>query len=258
MKSNTEKQETYREQLARLAQSLAVARSTDLRDDLAAGSPHERIRMFVEGNLDKRFEKLQRQVEFVAQVFPDFEDLLTAFVRAQPLAAYDTGSSDGERFLAWVEQTQQPLPEQRDYISCQRARHAVENEARRNRVGYLRFQELLGVAETLADELESNPSLVVCLNPIRVWGRFETPELLDPSASLPAEVIFYPVAGDIRTAVLEGESLERVRELAGFGPCTLDAWRVALEPFVGTEGVDRTELVALCRDLVAIGLVAFA
>jgi hypothetical protein len=258
MNPRIEKQETYREQLTRLAQSLASGHNNDIFDDLAAGSTQARVRLFTDGSLDKRFESLSQQLEVVTPAFRDLADLIVEFVYAVPLAAYDTSASDGERFLEWLERTQTPLPEQRDYIACQRARHAVEDAARKNRLGHVRFQELLSLADTLANEMELNRSLEIRPNPIRVWSRFETAELLNESAILPATVVFFPVGTEIRTVVLEGDALERVRELAAFGPVSLDQWLRLLEPFVGFEDVRRRDQIAFCRDLADLGLLAFA
>lgn len=257
MNPRIEKQETYRERITRLAQSLAGAHHAEVLDDLATGSSAALVKMFTDGNVDKRFEKLRRQVEFLEPAFADFDRLLMSFIRAVPLQAYDTGASDGERFLQWVEQTENPLPEQRDYIACQRGRHAVEALARANRLAHVRFQELLSMSFALANELETNRKLKLCLNPIRVWSRFETTELLDESATAPAEVVFFPVGGDIHTAILETDGLERVRELSSLGPSTLDEWQRLLEPFVGLENVGRQQLIAISRDLAEIGLLAF-
>ena len=117
------------------------------------------MKIFVDGNLEKRFEKLQAQLEFVADGFDRFDDLIADYIRARPSAAYDTGISDGERMLVWLTETkglsQNPTdarnvrgdsnqrrgfridtktlsPEQLDYIACQRARHAIEETARQH------------------------------------------------------------------------------------------------------------------------------
>jgi hypothetical protein len=258
MNPRIEKQETYRERLTRLAQALALGHGAVVLDDLAAGSHAGLVKMFLDGNLDKRFEKLQRQVEFLEPAFVNLDELLASFIRHVPLQAYDTGASDGERFLQWLEQTERPLPEQRDYIACQRGRHAVEAAARVNRLGHVRFQDLLSMSPALAEELETNPRLKLCLNPIRVWSRFETTELLDEAAEAPAEVVFFPVGGDIHTAILEGDGLERVRELSSLGPATIEEWLRLLEPFSGLEDVSRSQLIAMARDLSDIGLIAFS
>lgn len=253
-----EKQETYREQLSRLTQSLATGRSADMLDDLASGSTPAMVKLFTDRILEQRFSALSEQVEFISPVFHDLADLILAFIPMAPMVAGCEGANDSERFLDWLERTQSPTAEQRDYITCQRARHAVEETARGNRLGHVRFQELLSLTETLAEELEHNRSLEIRLNPIRVWSKFETAELLGESAGLPATVVFFPVGTEIRTVVLEGDGLERARELVGLGPATLDEWLRMLEPFAGFEGVRRRDLIAFCRELAALGLVAFA
>jgi hypothetical protein len=147
---------------------------------------------------------------------------------------------------------QELTPEQRDYVVCQRARHAVEDEARANRLGHVRFQELRSVADRLAAELDSNRRLRVHLNPIRAWALFMTPALLDEDASLPAAVLLFAVGNSISTAVLEPTGRSLVQELAACGPCTLDEWADR------SWQADRDTLVEFCRDLAGMGLVAFA
>lgn len=258
MSREVEKQETYREQLTRLARSLAQARNEDVLDDLAAGMALSRVKMFTDGNLDKRFEKIQKQAEFVAGAFDDLDELIETFISSTAPAAYDTGVSDGEAFLQWVEQSCHPTAEQRDYIACQRARHAVEDVGRRNRLAHVRFQELLSMAEELAAELHSNRSLRIHLNPIRVWSQFETNALLDESADVPAAVLFYAVQKDIRTALLESVGIRRVDELCSRGTCTLDEW-VSVQQESGEHATSaRDELADFCRELAEIGLVAFS
>lgn len=253
-----EKQETYREQLSRLTRSLATGRSADIFDDLATGSTPAMVKFFSDRVLEQRFSALSQQVEFISPVFRDLADLILTFIHTVLPVAGSNDAGDGERFLDWLERTQSPTAEQRDYITCQRARHAVEEAALGNRLGHVRFQELLSLTETLADELEHNRSLEIRLNPIRVWSKFETAELLDESAGLPATIVFFPVGMEIRTVVLEGDGLERVRELVGLGPATLDEWLRMLEPFAGFEGVHRRDLITFCRELAVLGLVAFA
>lgn len=258
MNPRTEKQETYREQLSRLTRLLTSGHNSDVIEDLAVSSTPARVRLFTDGNLDRRFEALSQQVEVVTPAFRDLADLIVKFIHAVPLTAYDTAASDGERFLEWLERTQSPFPEQRDFIACQRARHAIVDAACKNRLSHVHFQELLSLADTLAGDLELNRSLEIRLNPIRVWSRFETSELLDESVVVPATVVLFPVGTEIRTVVLEGDGLERVRELVAFGPVSLDEWQRLLEPFAGFEGVRRRDLIAFCRDLADLGLVAFA
>jgi hypothetical protein len=258
MNPRTEKQETYREQLPRLAHCLCAGRSADVVDDLAPGSTPARLKLFGDRNTQERIESLLRQLDFVSPAFAGLDELAGSFVRSLPPAWCENPAHDGERFLDWLEETQQPQAAQRDYIGCQRARFAVEEAARQNRLGHVRFQDLLSLAGSLADELETNRSLELCLNPIRAWSRLETSELPGHAASLPATVVLYPVGDEIRTLVLDTEGLARVRELAAFGPVTLDAWQNLLEPFAGLREISRRELASLCRELVRLGLVALA
>lgn len=257
MTREVEKQETYREQLARLARSLAHARDEDVLNDLASGTPLSRVTMFTAGNLDKRFEKIRKQVEFVGDAFDDLDGLIDEFITSTALLAYDTGVSDGEQFLQWLERSQHPGAEQRDYITCQRARHAVEEIARRDRLGHIHYQELLSLADQLAAELDFNRALRVHLNPIHAWSQFETRVLLDNSAETPAVVLFYAVKDDVRTALLEPDGIERVRELGKRGECTLDQWRHRIRSRCECDAT-RAELAGFCRELTMLGLVALS
>jgi hypothetical protein len=242
--------ETYHDQIARLARGLTAAGlgpSGDLPADVC-----RQMRLFAEENVEKRLEKLGRQVEFVAGAFEDLDDLLGAFCRALPQAAYADVGDDGDRFFEWLTTTRELTPEQRDHLACQAARHAVAAAARANRAGHLRFQELWSVAGRLGGELKRNRQLVIHLNPIRAWARFQTRALLDEEAEVPADVLFFAAGGGISTALLGAEGRQWVEELAGYAPCTLDQWvaRGALAP--------RRHLLHFCRELAGMGLVAFA
>jgi hypothetical protein len=228
------------------------------------------VKIFVDGNLEKRFEKLQAQLEFVADGFDRFDDLIADYIRARPSAAYDTGISDGERMLVWLTETkglsQNPTdarnvrgdsnqrrgfridtktlsPEQLDYIACQRARHAIEETARQHRLKHVHFQELVTLTKVYREELVTNRHLLAYLNPIRTWGRFVSSALLDDDTAPPADVLFFPVREEISTAVLELEGQAMINDLADFQPCTLDEWSGL------SELVDRDGLVELSRDL---------
>ena len=250
--------EDYATQLRRLARSLAAGRNEDVLDVLAPGYHPWQVEMFTDGNVDKRFEKLQVQLEFVQSAFDEFESLLESYIHEFPLAAYDTGTTDGDRFLAWLDSHRELTPEQRDFVVCQRSRHAVEDAGRRNRFGHVRFQELKSLTNQLAGELGSNPNLQIHLNPIHVWGRFETKVLLDEDSAPPADVLFYASGNEVRTAVLEPEGQQLVHELAALSPCTLDEWVGAGNSFADRESRPQNELANFCRDMAEIGLVAFA
>src|SRR5262245_33212940 len=217
-------EKAYAEQIRRWARAMAEAKNDSVHGAIAGDCVPDQVEMFVEGNVEKRWDKLKRQLEFVAGAFDDLEELIKTYGQEVPLAAYDTGSSDGERFLGWLAETFILSGEQMDHVACQRARFALEGEARKNRRGHVRFQELLSVAETLAAELEQNPGLQLYLNPIRSWATFQTRALLDDVATPPADAVFFPVAGEIRTAILDEQGKRLIEELAEVSPCSLGSW----------------------------------
>jgi hypothetical protein len=252
MSRSARSKDRYAGELARWARALACARPESIRGAVTDRAAFEEVERFIEDNLNKRLEKLEWQVEFVMPAFKDMAKLMEDYMRAQPLAAYASAASDGEGFLVWLEQTRKLTPVQRDHVVCQRVRHAAEAAARANLCGHLRFQELWSVAGTLAADLDDNPGLLVHLNPIHAWAQFTTRALVDEEATLPAEVVFFPVGSAIHTAVLEPDARAGVEALARCGPCTLSRWQTA----VGD--ADREELIALGRDLAALGMVAFS
>jgi hypothetical protein len=250
--TQSECSDTYRQQLTRWARALAGARKTEVEDVLAQGSAPTGLEIFVEDIVFKRLDILQKQLEFLAGSFEDFDGLLTAFLQAHPLSAYATIASDGNHFVEWLEQTQELTPEQQDHVACHRARHMVLEKARHNRSGHVRFQELSSLAGLLGPELGNNPSLRIHLNPIRAWAQFVTPVLLGDEDEVPADVLFFAVGTAIHTAVLEGPGKSLVEKIASVGPCTLDS----LECWGDSAG--RQECIEMCRDLAEIGLVAFS
>jgi hypothetical protein len=244
--------ETYRDQLSRLVHVMTVANHEDaMANDLAEISAPSRIKMFVDGNLEKRMEKLDSQLGFVADAFDDFEFLIGQYVRQSRLASYDTGTSDGEHMLIWLGESQSLTPDQRDYVTCQRARHAVEGIARKNRLKHVRFQELFTLKDRTIEEVGRDDRLRIYLNPIREWSRFITEVLLDDGAELPADVLFFPLGEEVNTAVMELEGQALLNELADFQPCTINEW------FALGQQADRDELIETSRDLAEMGLVAF-
>ena len=253
--SGEETMETYREQLARLVRTMTTAnREADVVGDLAGASSAAQVKIFVEGNLEKRLDKLQVQLSFVADAFEDFDELLIAYMRVNPPVAYDSALSDGERMLAWlVDSSEVELsPVQRDYLACQRARHAVERKAELQRAKHVHFQDLRSLAEAALSQLAVGADLRVYLNPIRAWGRFETAALLDDQSDrLPCDVLFFADGEEIASAVFELEGQALLNQLADNEPCTLDEWnRISYL-------AEREELTELCRDFSQMGLIAF-
>lgn len=243
--------EDYAEQIKRCAQALSLAKNDQVAGVLAKGHTLEMLKMFTDGNLDKRYQKLVDQCEFMADAFEDLDEVIVEYVKTVPLTAYDTGPADAERFLRHLESGRSLTPEQKDYITCQQGRYALEFQAMERRMEHVRFQELAALAETLMPEWGSNPDLWVHLNPLRVWATFQTTVLLDEDDLVPATVLFYPVGDDIRTAVLEEEGMAVAKFLSA-------RTRARLEDSGWEEtGLDRDERIEICRDLAEIGLAAF-
>ncbi|MCA9268294.1 MAG: hypothetical protein KDA41_07475, partial [Planctomycetales bacterium] len=245
--------ENYREQLQRIARAMACAQADAVVGDLEAGCDPQLVELFVAGNVEKRFEKLDKGLEFIREALPErFDDLARRYMAERPLGAYDSGQFDGEKFLVWLSQNHALSPVERDYVACQRARHAVENLARTQRRAHVRFQELHSLAETLAGELPTNDRLSIHLNPIRVWATFCTGELIGEPIDAPVDVLVFAVRTDTSTALLEEHGRQLVEELARLAPCTLSTWSAV------SEHADRDELRQLCVDLADMGLVAFS
>jgi hypothetical protein len=244
-------EQTYQQQLRHLVRAMSMPnRETETSDSLNFGSGISRVKMFVDGNLEKRREKLERQLEFLGDGFDDLGELIVEFIKAEPLGAFGSAVSDGERMLQWLSAKKDPTALQRDYIACQRARHAVEELARGNRLAYVRFHELSSVLHELLPQLGIDDRLRILLNPTRVWATFETSELVDDDVEPPVNVLFFGSRGEVATAVLELEGQALLNELVDYQPCTVGQW-ADLSPWA-----ERDELVEFCRDLAEMGLVA--
>src|SRR5262249_52863462 len=105
------------------------------------------------------------------------------------------------------------------------------------------------VAEELAGEMAERPGLLIHLNPLRVRARFTTRVLVDEEASLPADVLFFPVGNDIRTALLEPAGLALLGGLEARAPGPRDEWAPRCNHGRGERG-------AFCRARAALGLAA--
>ncbi len=241
----------YRSQIVRCAQSLAVANNDLVVSDVAPGTPLERITLFTEGNFEKRFLKLKDQMDLLEDAFDNLDERINDYISAVPLAAYDTGSSDLELFLDRLCDMHHLSALQFDCVTCQKSRIAVEQRAANNRIGHVWFQELFSRAADFAKELETNPTLWVTLNPITIRATFFTQALLDEDDSIPADVMFFPVGNDIRTAILEPEAEQVIRKLESHGPARLE------ELVTNLSGLCRVQIVETCRELADIGLAAF-
>lgn len=243
---------SYREALQHLTQALgAPRRHEEIAPQLDPASDLALVRTFVEGNLEKRLDKLRVQLKLLEEAFPEWETLLMEYIRSNYSAAYDTIVRDGERMLRWLRETQRLTDAQRDYVACQAARHAVEDLAAEQRSEYLRFDELRSIAGEWALELAENPQLRPVLNPIRHWIRLETPTFLEDAAEPPAQALFFAVQGEIATAIVELEGQAALNELADFAPASLADWQE-------NSALGRERLLEICQDFAEVGLIAFA
>jgi len=242
--------EEYRRQIRACARNLAVARNEAVVTYLPAGATPKMVDVFTDGNLDKRIDKLNDQLEFLRAEFPDLDACLKEYVRTVPLAAYDTGSTDSSRFLDWVREREELTPQQADLATCHQSRISVEEKARANRMEHVRFQEQWSLSDRLLPEFETDPNLRLFLNPISVRGTFRTDILLDDGADVPAMVLFFAVENEIRTAVFEAEGIWLIQTLRLLTPCHLS------EVLRAAADWDREEVIAVCRDLVEMGMLA--
>lgn len=241
----------YHAQVIRCAQALARARNEPIGRYLPDAGDLQRVKMFTDGNLDKRLWKLQDQLDFLSDAFADLDDLFARYIREVPLAAYDTGSVDCGRFLDWLCGGCTLTAEQADFVTCQKGRLAVESLAAKNRLGHVRFQELWALAAQFARDVQLRPNLWVHLNPIHAWGRFFTTALLEEDDESPATVMFFPVGNDIRTAVLEGRGLELVSRLETLRPCRVS------QLSDGAGRPCRRDVQETLHELATVGLAAF-
>ncbi len=244
-------QENYAAQIQRCARALSLGKNDQVTGDLCIGHTLEMLKMFTDGNLDKRYEKLVDQFEFMQEEFEDLDEMIVEYVKTIPLSAYDTGCTDAKMFLEYLEATLTLTPEQHDCIACQHARYALESLAMEHRMEHVHFQEISTLVDAFAPDWGINPDLWVHLNPIRIWATFQTTLFLEEEDETPATVLFYPVHESIRTAVLEDEGFVVAQFLETRPRFRLD------DPDWEQTGLSRHVRVEVCKDLAEIGLAAF-
>lgn len=247
----------YARQLSRITHSLAIAQNDAVAGDLVPGQPASRVEMFTSGNLDKRTDKLVDQLEMFENDFDDLPELVDQYIRSVALAAYDTGTSDADRFVCWLPTVVELTPEQRDLTLVIRSRFAVEESGRRQRMNHVRFQELVSLNDRLAPELQTNSSLRIHLNPIRTRTVFETGVLTGeeevPESGI--EVVFFAFQTDVRTVILESDGRAFLQTLADVGPCRLSHLQTQLAL---TTSIDNDSLLEILIDCSDVGLIAFS
>jgi len=247
----------YTEQLSRIATSLAVAKNGVVYGDVAAGQSFCLVEMFTSGNLDKRADKLNDQLDMFVEAMEELPGLISRYIREIPLAAYDTGTSDTDRFVRWLPTVIKLTPEQRDLVLVIKSRFTVEEAGRRNRLGHVRFQELASLNDRLVSELESNEDLRIHLNPMRTRAVFETGLLIgeEESPDDGVEVLFFAFQSEVRTVILELEGRVLVQTLSEIGPCQLASLKKQLDL---TMSLDDESLMEMLNDCSEIGLIAFS
>ncbi|MGZ0168061.1 MAG: hypothetical protein ACKVHE_00735 [Planctomycetales bacterium] len=247
----------YAAQLSRIATSLAIANNDVVYGDVADGQPHDRVGMFTEGNLSKRADKLSDQFEDFEDDFEELPELIGRYIRKIPLAAYDTGAGDADRFVRWLPTVTELTPEQRDLTLVVRSRFAVEEAGRRNRLGHVRFQELVSLNDRLVTELETNPGLGIHLNPMRTRAIFETGLLIgeEESPEDGVEVLFFAFQSEVRTVILEPEGRALVQTLSDIGPCSLARLKKQLDLTISLDDESLMEMLIDCSE---VGLIAFS
>ena len=245
-------EETYAETIKRLTRAMVMNDKKTVLAGVDKGFGRVNVDLMVDGSLDKRFMMVKMHLELLVDHIEEFDQWCTEYTEEIPTPAISTFTADAEGMLNWLVENKPLTPEQRDLVTCQQSRHAIEEAARGCRAAHVRFHELASLAETLAEELETNESLVVHLNPLRLWTHFESKILLEEDEPPPVDVLFFAVGRDIRTAVLEPSSRALVEELSEVGPCTIGQWAVV------TQHADRDELIEFCRDTAAMQLIAFS
>lgn len=252
----TDAETAYRDQIAQLARCMATGQVENLRNQIDGPSSFQRLVEFVDGSFAKRMDYLSRMDEFVAAAFPNWDELLETYVFEQPLAAVAVGVEDADAVLAWLQATQDLTSEQQDYVTCERARHSVEAQALRNRLGHLRFQEIASLAQRFGEELQSDPraaeTLQITINPIRAWVSVRTRKLLGNNSDSPVDVVFFAVGEGINTVELSQEARDMFLELCNYAPCTLESWDTL------DSRNRREQLTDLCVQLARVGLIAFS
>ena len=162
-------------------------------------------------NLQKRFDKLYKQLEVVSAAFDSFEDLVVEYVRKSHMEPLASTTTDGQHMLCWLTTNRQLPP-----------RHEVELLARSKRFEYVQFHNLnRSSGRRIATDAH------IHLNPIRSWTRFLTSELLEDDVEPPVDVVFFPDQGQIATAAMDAAGHELFDYLDRTQPCTVREWAEA-------------------------------
>lgn len=138
-----------------------------------------------------------------------------------------------------------------DLLAIQRAQAAIQRRRHQFPGAVDRYRELGGGLLDRPDVPRIPGGTTIHLNPLRAWCRLRTSRFLQVGVAPPATVLLFAVgeAFDTRVFDLEGQTMMNV--LADFQPCTLDQW--STHSALAT----RDQLIALCRELSAVGLLCY-
>lgn len=242
-------EEAYRRQVIGLARALVEGRIDDIVPHLAGGFTADQVVLFVDGNYEKRVDLLLRLLDDMPQQLNGLENLAIDFVNEVPTYATDSSADEVDRFLRWILETQKLSEEDRDTITCHKARFGLERLARQKRAAHLAFQKLARTSHQRRGLLNVDTSVRIFFNPICIRARLLTKKYLE-GGTPPAEVLFYASGPGNRASVLEPTALPRVEALAELESCTIDQWAAHVDPLA------RSEVVELAAGLVDVGVVA--
>lgn len=198
-----------------------------------------------------RSRDLKDACSLLADGFEEFDEFIEAYIRQVPLRARDSEARDCDRFLFWLEEQVELTREQRDFITQQQSRYAVEFVALKQRIAHHRFQEMVRGNSSFNGHSASHLSQNIHLNPVHVWATYESHVFLDDEAEVPATVLFYATSSGIATAVIEDAVRRLIRELEQ-GPQKL---RTLVKQ---TPKSERDALLASIAQLVQLELIALA
>ena len=139
-----------------------------------------------------------------------------------------------------------------DELALKQARDAIDRRRQQLSPAVSRFQVLLDRPADARPTIGKLPEVEIHLNPLRAWCRLQTAKFLNCGVLPPAAVLLFRVGDRLATRVFDLEEQTLINELADFQPCTLDQWS-GLSALASHD-----ELVALCEDLSASGLVCVA
>lgn len=212
-------------------------------------SPQRTHKLELSGSEQRRIEDIQDACATLVDRFKPFSALVESYLVDVPTQSSDTDRLDCERFLEWLESRSELTDEQRDLITDQQSRHAVEFIALQKRIAHQRFVRLLRENESFHKDSAKHLSESVHLNPVHVWATFETHALLDDCTPVPATVLFYSTEDEVLTVVVDSRAVTFLKSLE-HGPQKL---RSIIRQ---TSKADRGSLLDMIELLVELKIVA--